>query len=420
VPKYAYKAKAKNGSIKAGEVSAASKQAAKTLLSNKGLRILKLNAMAADLKESSRIKGISRFIYRDKSGNLQIRLGRQLPTTRELGLFTKQFSLMIENGIPMLQALQMLRDQQRKLDFSETIEQIITAIEQGSSLTDALEPFPHVFDSLYVAMARAGEASGRLDVILKQLVTYIEKAAKLKAQVKSAMAYPLIILIVAIGVVTLLLVFVVPSFAKQFAESGQQIPSLTQLVIDMSNALLDNWMEILIGLAASALGLRYYIGTDNGRKMFDRMILKAPIIGEVMIRIAVGRFCSTMSTMLSSGVSILEALTICATSSGNKSVESFVLNVREEISKGSTFADPLGQGGFFPKMVVSMVAVGESTGTLDETLKKVTDIYEEEVDNAIAAMMSMIEPIMIVVIGGIVGFIVIAMYLPIFGMAGTV
>jgi len=420
VPKYAYKAKSRNGQVKSGEVSAASKHAAKTLLSNKGLRILKLTATATDLGESSKIRGISRFIYRDKSGNIQLRLGAQLPTTRELGLFTKQFSLMIENGIPMLQALQMLRDQQRKIDFAETIEKVIRAIEQGSSLTDALEPFPEVFDSLYLAMARAGEASGRLDVILKQLVSYIEKAAKLKAQVKSAMAYPIIIVLVAIAVVTLLLVFVVPSFAKQFTESGQEIPGLTQVVIDMSNALVNNWMEIIGTIIASFFGLRYYLKTENGRQLFDRGILRAPIIGEVMIKISVGRFCSTMSTMLSSGVSILEALTICATSSGNKSVEKFVLNVREEISKGSTFADPLSQDGFFPKMVVSMVAVGESTGTLDETLRKVTDIYEEEVDNAIAAMMSMIEPLMIVVIGGIVGFIVIAMYLPIFGMAGTV
>lgn len=420
MPKYAYKAKAKSGQVKSGEVNAPSKQAAKTLLSNKGLRILKLTATAADLGEASKLRGFSRFVYRDKNGNFQIRLGAQLPTTRELGLFTKQFSLMIENGIPMLQALQMLRDQQRKIDFAETIEKIIRAIEQGSSLTDALEPFPEIFDSLYVAMTRAGEASGRLDVILKQLVSYIEKAAKLKAQVKSAMAYPIIIVVVAIAVVTLLLVFVVPSFAKQFAESGQEIPGLTQVVIDMSNALVDNWMEILGTMVVGFFGLRYYLRTENGKKVFDKSILKAPIIGEVMIKIAVGRFCSTMSTMLSSGVSILEALTICATSSGNKSVEKFVLNVREEISKGSTFAEPLSEDGFFPKMVVSMVAVGESTGTLDETLKKVTDIYEEEVDNAIAAMMSMIEPLMIVVIGGIVGFIIIAMYLPIFGMAGTV
>lgn len=420
MPKYAYKAKSRSGQNKSGEISAATKHAAKTLLSNKGLRILKLTAMETDQAEGSKIRGLNRFIYRDKSGNIQLRLGAQLPTTRELGLFTKQFSLMIENGIPMLQALQMLRDQQRKIDFSETIDKIIRAIEQGSTLTDALEPYPEIFDSLYVAMARAGEASGRLDVILKQLVSYIEKAAKLKAQVKSAMAYPLIIALVAIAVVTLLLAFVVPSFAQQFSESGQQIPALTQIVIDMSNALVHNAKEIIATLVASFFGLRYYLKTEHGHQLFDRGILKTPIIGDVMIKISVGRFCSTMSTMLSSGVSILEALSICATSSGNKSVEKFVLNVREEISKGSTFAEPLGQGNFFPKMVISMVAVGESTGTLDETLRKVTDIYEEEVDNAIATMMSMIEPLMIVVIGGIVGFIVVAMYLPIFGMAGAV
>jgi type IV pilus assembly protein PilC len=234
------------------------------------------------------------------------------------------------------------------------------------------------------------------------------------------MAYPVIIVVVAVGVVALLLAFVVPNFAKQFAESGQEIPGLTQIVIDMSNMLTNHWMEIIGTLIASVFGLRYWLGTDSGKAIFDKYILKAPLLGDVMTKIAVGRFCSTMSTMMSSGVAILEALSICASSSGNKTIEQFVLGVRESISKGSTFSEPLGQSELFPRMVVSMVAVGESTGTLDETLKKVTDIYEEEVDNSIAAMMSMIEPLMIVVIGGIVGFIVIAMYLPIFGMAGTI
>ncbi|MFY7930076.1 MAG: type II secretion system F family protein [Oligoflexus sp.] len=420
MPKYAYRAKNRAGQIKSGELSAASKAVASVLLSNKGLRPLKITAMEGDVAEGVGRRGLGRYIYRDKNGAFQIRLSQQLPTTRELALFTKQFSLMIENGIPMLQALQMLKDQQRKLDFAETIEKVSLAIEQGSTLTDALEPYPQIFDSLYVAMARAGEASGRLDVILRQLVSYIEKAAKLKAQLKSAMAYPVIIVVVAVGVVALLLAFVVPNFAKQFAESGQEIPGLTQIVIDMSNMLTDHWMEIIGTLIASVFGLRYWLGTDSGKAIFDKYILKAPLLGDVMTKIAVGRFCSTMSTMMSSGVAILEALSICASSSGNKTIEQFVLGVRESISKGSTFSEPLGQSELFPRMVVSMVAVGESTGTLDETLKKVTDIYEEEVDNSIAAMMSMIEPLMIVVIGGIVGFIVIAMYLPIFGMAGTI
>lgn len=419
MPKYEYRAKSRTGQVKHGEVSAVDKNAAKAALANKGLKVLRLTTR----DEGPNPAGgnfLTRIVYKDKNGAIQIRLGSQLPTTRELALFTKQFSLMIENGIPMLQALQMLGDQQRKQDFADIILKVNRSIEAGSTLTDSLESYPLVFDQLYVAMTKAGEASGRLDVILKQLVVYIEKAAKLKAQVKSAMAYPSIIVVVAIAVVTLLLVFVVPTFAKQFTEGGQELPGLTAFVIDMSNVLVNNWMEILGGLVSSFFLLRWWVGTTGGKRTVDTYILKAPIIGDVMTKIAVGRFCSTMSTMMGSGVAIIEALNICAASSGNVKIEEFVLNVRDEISKGSSFSEPLGQGTLFPKMVVSMVAVGESTGTLDETLKKVTDIYDEEVDTAIAAMMSMIEPLMIVVIGGIVGFIVIAMYLPIFGLAGAV
>jgi type IV pilus assembly protein PilC len=419
MPKYQYRAKSRNGKVKSGVITAATKIAAKASLANKGLKVINLTTQ----DDSERPTGgnfITRMVYRDKNGAIQIRIGSQLPTTRELALFTKQFSLMIENGIPMLQALQMLADQQRKQDFADIIGKVNRAVEAGSTLTDSLESHPLIFDQLYVAMTKAGEASGRLDVILRQLVTYIEKAAKLKAQVKSAMAYPMIIVVVAVGVVTLLLVFVVPTFAKQFAESGQELPALTALVIDMSEFLVNRWKELVAGIFIGIFGFRYWSKTRSGKSLIDTYILKAPILGDVMTKIAVGRFCSTMSTMMSSGVAIIEALNICAASSGNVRIEEFVLNVRDEITKGSTFAEPLGEGSLFPKMVVSMVAVGESTGTLDETLKKVTDIYDEEVDTAIAAMMSMIEPLMIVVIGGIVGFIVIAMYLPIFGLAGAV
>lgn len=419
MPKYEYRAKNRTGQIKNGEINAVDKNAAKSALANKGLKIMRLTTQDEGANPGGG-SALSRLIYKDKSGNIQIRIGSQLPTTRELALFTKQFSLMIENGIPMLQALTMLGEQQRKVDFAEIIAKVNRSIESGSTLTDSLESYPLVFDQLYVAMTKAGEASGRLDVILKQLVVYIEKAAKLKAQVKAAMAYPAIIVVVAIGVVTLLLVFVVPTFAKQFTEGGQELPGLTQFVVDMSDFLVNRWMEIIGGLVSSFFALRWWVKTPSGKSVVDTYILKAPIIGDVMTKIAVGRFCSTMSTMMGSGVAIIEALNICAASSGNVKIEEFVLNVRDEISKGSTFSEPLGQGTLFPKMVVSMVAVGESTGTLDETLRKVTDIYDEEVDTAIAAMMSMIEPLMIVVIGGIVGFIVIAMYLPIFGLAGAV
>lgn len=421
MPRYAYKAKNAQGKLVNGELQAPDKVRARNLLANKGLKTLKITAMAPQASsDDSERKGLSRFIYRDKQGNIQIQLTDTLPNTKELALFTKQFSMMIENGIPMLQALRLLQEQQKKQDFSDIIGKITNTIEQGSSLSDALEPYPRVFDALYVSMVKAGETSGRLDVILKQLVKYIEKAAKLKSQVKSAMTYPSIIVLVTIVVVSILMVFVVPSFAKQFQESGQDLPGLTQIVISMSDYFLNQW-HVMIGVTiASIFALRYSYNTDKGRAFFDQYILRAPVIGDVMTKIAIGRFCSTMATMLGSGVSILEALNICAASSGNRSVENFIQHVHDEISKGTTFSDPLGESSLFPKMVSSMVAVGESTGTLDEAMAKVSEIYEDEVDTAIAAMMALIEPAMIVIIGGIVGFILIAMYLPIFDMAGTV
>lgn len=420
MPKFIYKAKNLNGKIIKGKITSDSRTRAKNTLANKGLKTLKIAALKDDSDPVIQRSGLSRFIYKDRHGKIQVELGDDLPNTSEIALFTKQFSLMIENGIPMLQALKLLQDQQKKISFEEIIAHVHHSIEQGSNLSDALEPYPRVFDSLYVAMTRAGEASGRLDIILRQLVKYIEKSAKLKRQVKSAMAYPSIIVIVSIAVISVLLIFVVPSFAQQFSDSGNELPGITQSVIDASNALVNNWDKILIALIASGIGLKYWYNTDNGRKQFDDYILRAPVLGDVISKIAIGRFCSTMSTMLNSGVSILEALDICAASSGNAKIESFVLHVRDEISQGQNFATPLQESTLFPTMVSSMVAVGESTGTLDDTLGKVAEIYEDEVDNAIAAMMSLIEPAMIVIIGGIVGFILIAMYLPIFDMANNV
>ena len=420
MPRYSYRARNYDGKVVSGEISANDKKRAKNLLANKNLRPIKIAILNENSKTGTN-KGGRGFIYRDREGKIQIQLGGEsLPTTKELALFTKQFSLMIENGIPMLQALQLLKEQQKKVAFSEIIANSADSIEQGTSLSDALEQYPNVFDQLYVAMTRAGEASGKLDVILRQLVKYIEKTAKLKAQIKSAMAYPSIIVFVSITVIVVLLVFVVPSFAQQFADSGNELPGVTQFVLDASDAIVENWYLGVAGFIGFLFGFKYWYGTDKGRLFFDTYILKAPIIGDVMSKIAIGRFCSTMSTMLGSGVSILDALDICAASSGNRKIEEFVLQVKEEISRGDNFSDPLQDSELFPKMVSSMVAVGESTGTLDETLAKVTDIYEDEVDNSIAAMMSMIEPLLIVVIGGIVGFILIAMYLPIFDMANNV
>lgn len=422
MPEYAYKGKSPTGKMIQGSVRANNKAEARNNLLNRGVVPIKITALAAKGEATSNLKakGLGRFIYRDKDGNVQIKIGSDLPSDKELAVFTKQLSLMIENGISIIQALHLLKGQQKKQSFSEIIGSVQVAIEQGATFSDALEPFPNVFDHLYVALVRAGETSGRLDIILRQLVVYIEKAAKLKSQIKSAMTYPIIIVVVAIAVVTLLLTFVVPMLAKQFVNSGQKLPGLTQLVVDISDGFVDHWYFIFGGLFTFIFAFKYWAGTDAGRVKFDQYILKSPVIGNVLTKIAIGRFCSTMSTMLNSGVSILDALRICGASSGNKIVEKQVDLIRDEISKGSSFSAPLMKGGLFPPIVASMVAVGENTGTLDATLAKITEIYDDEVESAIAAMTSMIEPIMIVIIGSIVGFIVIAMYLPIFDIAGTV
>ena len=413
---FAYKARTSSGRIVQGRLTSASQRSARNDLANRGLRTLSIKATTAD----GPTKSSGSFFSRDSKGNLKIRLGSQLPTTKEMAVFSKQFSLMIENGIPLMQCLRLLGSQQQKADFKAIIEKVSSDVEKGSNLSDALEPHNRVFEELYVALIRAGEKSGHLDKILRQLVTYIEKSAKIKSQIRSAMTYPTIIILVAISVITLLLVWVVPSFAKQFSDSGQELPGLTLFVVNLSNALINYWMFFLAGISGAIAGINYGIKTDSGRKLFDTYVLKAPIIGDVMLKIAISRFCSTMGTMLSSGVSILESLTICAASSGNKAIEKMIHTIKDEISRGKTFHDPMESSGIFPVMVSSMVAVGEQTGTLDVTLDKISDIYDDEVDSAIETMTSMIEPILIVVIGGVVGFIVIAMYLPIFSLANTV
>ena len=416
---FAYKAKKRNGKYVAGVIPAKSKAGARRALMNRGLRPLKITPSGGN-DAPSKSGGKHKFIYRDPQGNIQISLIPELPTTKELALFSKQFSLMVENGIPLLRALNILKSQQVKQNFSSIIGEISQSVEKGASLHEAIEPFPGIFDQLYVAMIRAGETSGRLDVILRKLVEYIEKKAKIKSQIKKAMAYPIIVIFVAIAVITALLAFVVPSFAKQFKDSGQELPGLTQFVVNMSDALVNNWTVIIGILIGLGVILKAAINTEKGRVVFDNYILKMPVFGDVLIKISVGRFCSTMSTMLSSGVSILESLTICAAASGNKKMETFILGVREDVSKGEAFATPLMRSDFFPQMVASMVEIGEQSGTLDDTLAKVTEIYDDEVETAIDTMTSMIEPAMIIIIGSIVGFIVIAMYLPIFDLATTV
>jgi type IV pilus assembly protein PilC len=269
-------------------------------------------------------------------------------------------------------------------------------------------------------MVRAGEASGNLDGILLKLTVYIEKSAKIKSQVKAAMFYPAMVVFVAIAVITALLLFVVPTFAKQYEDSKKELPGLTAAVVGVSNYVADQWYVIFGVAFAVVFAFRQWVRTEKGRGWFDMILLKAPGFGQLFRKLAVGRFCNTMSTMLTSGVNLLEALTICAAASGNQVIERFVLGVRGRIEQGAKFSEPLADGGLFPPMVISMVAVGEATGALDDMLVKVSEFYEDEVDLAVKTLLSMIEPIMIVTIGGIVGVIVIAMYLPVFDMGNLV
>lgn len=414
---FKYKAKDGQGRVKTGIVKAASKAQAKSVLTRMRLRPILITASKLDGPPEAKKPGL---ISRDEKGNITLNLGGDPnPTTKDLVIFTKQFATMINSGVPLIQSLGILAGQQRVKSFGRNLDKIRYAVENGATLSESLEAFPKLFDSLYIAMVRAGEVSGGLDTILLKLVTYIEKSAKIKSQVKAASFYPAIIVVVAAAVVSGLLIFVVPTFAAQFAGSGKELPGPTAFVMSMSQVLLEQWYFIIGGLAAFIFGFRAYIKTEPGRAWFDDILLKVPVFGQLFRKIAVGRFCSTMSTMLTSGVNLLEALTICAASAGNKTIEKFVLRVRASVEQGSKVSEPLAVGGIFPPMVVSMVAVGESTGAMDEMLNKVAEFYEDEVDLAVKTALSMIEPIMIVGIGSIVGFIVIAMYLPIFEMGGT-
>ena len=414
MPEFAYKAKDSRGKVRTGKVKAKTKAMAKNQLVRQKMRVVNIRAVSA---EGDGANFWSNFYYYDEEGKLQLQFGEPQPKIKDIVIFTKQFATMLKSGVPLIQALAILASQQRVRAFGKALDTIRHNVEQGSTFSDAVEQFPKYFDRLYVAMVRAGEMAGGLDEIMLKLVTYIEKSAKIKAQVKSAMMYPAIVLLVSIVVVSGLLLFVVPTFAEQYEGSGQELPGLTQMVIDFSDGLANNWLFVFGGIAVGITLFKIAVKTDRGRKEWDRILLMSPGVGILLKKIAVGRFCQTMATMLSSGVNLLEALQICAASAGNVIIEEFTISIRAAVEQGDRLSEPLGEGDLFPPMVVSMVSVGEATGQLDEMLRRVSEFYEDEVDLALATVLSMIEPIMIVVIGGIVAFVVIAMYLPIFSMA---
>jgi type IV pilus assembly protein PilC len=335
---------------------------------------------------------------------------------KSLAVFTRQFSVMIDAGLPLVQCLDILGSQEEDKNFAAVILATRADVEAGASLADAMRKHPKVFDALYSNMIAAGEAGGILDTILKRLATYIEKSVKLKSQVKSAMVYPVAVIVIAVVVVGVILWKVIPTFASLFAGLGAELPLPTRVVIALSDGLVQFMPFILVGLVAGAFAFKTYYGTTAGRMNVDAITLKLPVLGMLMRKIAVARFCRTLSTLLASGVSILEALDITARTSGNAVVEEAIGSTRRSIEGGETIADPLRETAVFPPMVVQMIGVGEATGALDTMLSKIADFYEEEVDVAVAGMLTLLEPIMIAFLGGVVGGIVIAMYMPIFGL----
>jgi type IV pilus assembly protein PilC len=344
------------------------------------------------------------------------KLKSKAPAAKNLAVFTRQFSVMIDAGLPLVQCLEILGNQEEDKNFGGVILQVRADVEGGASLADAMKKHPKVFDALYSNMIAAGEAGGILDGILKRLAGYIEKAVKLKGQVKSAMVYPIAVIVIATVVVGAILWKVIPTFANLFKGLGAELPLPTRIVITASNMLVAYIPYIIVGGVGIGIAFKKYYATENGRRVVDNFVLKMPIMGNVLKKIAVARFCRTMSTLLASGVPILDGLEITARTSGNAIIEEAIMSTRRSIERGETIAAPLKQTAVFPAMVVQMIGVGEATGALDTMLSKIADFYEEEVDTAVAGLLTLLEPLMIALLGGIVGGIVIAMYLPIFGL----
>ncbi len=336
--------------------------------------------------------------------------------SKNVAVFVRQFSVMIDAGLPLVQCLEILGNQEEDRNFAATILQTRSDVESGASLADAMQKHPKVFDPLFTNMIAAGEAGGILDTILKRLATYIEKAVKLKSQVKSAMIYPVAVIVIAILVVGVILWKVIPTFAALFSGLGAELPLPTRVVIGLCDFLVAFMPFILVGIVAIGWGFRQYYSTTAGKHVIDGVTLKLPILGLIMRKIAVARFCRTLGTLLSSGVPILDGLDITARTSGNSVIEAAVLRTRTSIERGETISAPLKETGVFPAMVTQMISVGETTGALDTMLSKIADFYEDEVDTAVAGLLTLLEPVMIAFLGVIVGGIVIAMYLPIFDL----
>jgi type IV pilus assembly protein PilC len=347
------------------------------------------------------------------------KFGGRVPP-QSIAVFTRQFSVMIDAGLPLVQCLEILGNQQENKIFKRSLIQIRQDVEAGASLADAMRKHPKIFNDLYTNMVAAGEAGGILDTILQRLATYIEKAVKLNAQVKSAMIYPVAVISIAVIVVAIILWKVIPVFASLFQSLGAELPLPTKVVIALSNFIADFWWLIGILIAGGTYATRRYYATYKGKRVIDKMLLKAPVLGMLLRKIAVARFCRTLATLTSSGVPILDGLQITARTAGNSVVEDAIMATRKSVEEGKTISEPLGDTEVFPPMVVQMIAVGEQTGALDTMLTKIADFYEEEVDIAVAGLMKLLEPLLIAFLGVAIGGIVIAMYMPMFSLIGQI
>jgi len=398
MPTYLYKARTVNGENTQGEMSAATEAEVVGLLRKRRLVIVSV---------------------KEKPKEIKFNLGSGVKT-KDLVLFTRQFATMINAGLPLVQSLDILAEQQAKPRVAEKIRAILGDVEAGSTLADAMRKHRDFFSDVYVNMIAAGEAGGILDTILLRLAEYLEAADKLKRKVKGAMFYPLTVMSFAALAIAALLMFVIPTFAGFFESAGVALPLPTRIVMGLSNFLLGYWWAVAAALGVAFYMLKSYRGTPAGRLATDRLMLKMPVLGPVLRKAAIARFSRTLGTLVQSGVPILEGLEITARTAGNRVIEDAVMESRVSIAGGETIAEPLKKSEVFPPMVVQMINVGEQTGGLDEMLSKIADFYDDEVESSVAALTSVIEPIMIVFLGAIVGGMVVAMYLPIFDIIQTV
>jgi len=402
---FAYVGKTRQGGVKKGEVSAKTRDEAVE-------QLRKLNVAVSSLQEKTLAGGVlSKFGAGGGIGD------------KDLVVFTRQFATMINAGLPLIQCLDILSTQSENKTLGKMVGEVKIDVESGSTFADALKKHPKAFDDLYVNMVHAGEVGGLLDSILVRLAKHIEKAMKLKKAIKSAMVYPSAIVGVAVIVITILMIWVIPIFAKMFLDmSGGKVglPGPTQFVINVSEFMQAYIVYMVIALCGMVYAVKRYYATPKGRLLLDKLVLKMPVIGELIRKAAVAKFTRTLGTLITSGVPIMDGLMITAKTAGNKVLEGTILDARQSISAGRTLADPLSRTDVFPKMVTHMISVGESTGALDAMLGKIADFYDDEVDSAVASLTALLEPMMMVFLGVVIGFIVIAMYLPIFKMASVV